>query len=139
MDTVPRHPDFHARVQAVHAEQRARGMQPRADSKLTLLYANGEADPLYATAADVAHELCVVDHIFRTTLYGEIIEEVMRRVAAALRAETADSSGVPRLTWTDAWIVVRNYVPTMLKLHSLRFTAQLAHLSTHDVATYGRA
>ena len=112
------------RVDAVHAAQRARGMEPRGDSRLTQLFADGVADAVYASADDVAHELCVVDHIFRTTLYGEIIEDVMRRVAHELREATGR-----RLSWPDTWQVVRAHVPTLLKLHSLRWSGQLAHVS----------
>lgn len=108
------------RREAVHAAQRRMGMEPRDDSALTERFAAGEADPEYATPEEVAHELCVVDHIYRTTLYGEVIEDVMRGVAHRLREETGR-----RLPWGEVWRIVRFYVPTMLKVHCLRASGQL--------------
>lgn len=113
---------FAARVDQVHAEQRRLGMSPRTDSRLTLQWAAGAADPEYQTAHQVAHELVVTDHVYRTTLYGEIIEVVMRNVATFLRKTYRG------LTWSDTWDIVRFYVPTMLKLHCLTSTAQVASI-----------
>lgn len=97
----------------IHELQKKVGMNPREDSRLTRQYAEGCADPEFASVQDVVHELYIVDGIFRTTLYGEVIEDVMRRVADQLRERY-------RVTWTVAWDIVRFYVPTMLKLHMLR-------------------
>jgi len=95
------------RVAEVHAWQRAYGMEPRADSSLTRLYAQGQAGQM--DAAEVARELVAVDHLYKHTLYGEVIEEFMRAVARLVREQY-------RLTWTATWNVVRAYAPIALKL-----------------------
>lgn len=105
------------RLQQVHDMQRAMGMEPRTDSRLTSQWVDGTANPVYKTATDVAHELVFVDHIYQTTLYGEVIEEAMRLIAQWVQTET-------RLPWGDTWQLVRWYAPTMLKLHFLRKTEQ---------------
>lgn len=105
--------DVDACIRQIHNLQKKVGMQPRNDSRLTRQYAEGCADPEFVTINDVVHELYIVDAIFRTTLYGEVIEDVMRQVANEIRRRY-------RLTWTVAWDIVRFYVPTMLKLHMLR-------------------
>ena len=69
-----------SRIALVHAWQRHYGMEPRDDSKLTELFADG-ALGMGAQADVVARELVVTDHIYKTTLYGEVIEEFLRRVA----------------------------------------------------------
>lgn len=99
---------------AVHEWQRFYNMEPRTDSRLTERYARGEfeADP-----AAVARELMATDFVYRTTLYGEIIEEYMRAVADRLR----DAYG---LSWTATWQVVQFYAPIALKLLMLLHTGQ---------------
>lgn len=105
-----------ARVEAVRRVQlEGLGMLPRDDSHLTILYAQKQADPELADDARlVAEELWVTDQIYARTLYGELLEEVMRRVAHRLRRRYG-----PQLTWTCTWQIVRAHVPTMLKLHCL--------------------
>ena len=98
------------RMRDVHAEQVALGMAPRSDSRLTLQYATRSCDPEYATARCVAEELVLVDFFHQSTLYPEIIEAVMRKVAHALKQE------FPVVPWGSVWSSVRFYVPTILKL-----------------------
>lgn len=105
--------EMEERIREIHALQKKVGMTPRDDSRLTRQYAEGRADPEFATVQDVVHELYIVDGIFRCTLYGEVIEDVMRMAAAEVRRRY-------RVTWSVAWDIVRFYVPTMLKLHMLR-------------------
>jgi len=95
------------------------GMHPRDDSRLTVLYAHGACDPEYATAFDVAHELWMVDQIYKTTLYGEVVEDTLRCIAARLREAYA-------LSWSATWQIVRFYAPTMLKLYMLRASGRSA-------------
>lgn len=80
----------------------------REDSRLAFLYAT---DRLRGwTRSDVGNELFVVGEIYNATDYGARIEEVMREAALRVRADYG-------LSWTEAWRVVRRYVPLMLKLH----------------------
>jgi len=118
----------HARREQVWAEQRRMGMEPRNDSRLTALYADGGADVEFPTARAVAHELCLTDLIHRRTLYGDIIEAAMRRVAYALKED------YPGLPWKDVWDVVRFYAPTMLKLHCLRSTGHRLDVDVRALA-----
>ena len=111
------HVIFQNRINDVHALQKMYGMEPRQDSKLTLAYARGESEPEYATAEAVAHELVMVDRIYKTTLYSAIIEDVMRGIANRLKNE------IKYLTWTESWNIVRFYAPTILKLYCLRKAA----------------
>ena len=115
--------DEHERIAAVQSLQRRMHMEPRADSRLTMQYSQGVAEADYTSAEAVAHELVVTNHIFKTTDYGRIIEEVMRRVAAWVRCEY-------KLTWTAAWAITRRYAPTMLKLHCVRASGQDAAYQT---------
>lgn len=110
--------DATRRRDAVVCAQRRLGMSPRADSQLTNRYAAGTCDPEYDTAEAVAEELVVVHHIYMTTLYGDIIEEVMRQIARWLKRRYR------RVTWTQIWQIVRVHVPTMLKVHCLLSTDQ---------------
>lgn len=95
------------RREEVRACQRALHMEPRADSRLTEMYARGE---VHMSAAEVARELLATDFIYKNTLYEEVIEEFMRGVAKRLRAEHRP------LNWTATWTIVRAYAPTALKL-----------------------
>ena len=98
----------------VHALQQEMGMQPRSDSRLTEMYARGEADPEYWNAHVVAHELVMVDRIHRETIYGAILEQYLRYLAdASHRAH-------PRIPWSELWRIVRFYGTPMLKLYALR-------------------
>ena len=98
--------EYDRRVQEVHGWQRYYNMEPRGDSHLTRLYAEGKVD---LHPAEVARELMATDFIFKNTLYGEIIEDFMREVAARVRRTY-------RLSWKATWDVVRVYAPPMLKL-----------------------
>ena len=103
------------RVAMVHAWQRHLGMEPRADSKLTQLFAQG-AVPLHP--AEVARELLATDYIYKRTLYGEVIEDFLRGVAHALRAK------YPTLSWPATWTIVRFYGPIALKLMCVSATGE---------------
>lgn len=96
----------------VHAWQRHYNMEPRDDSRLTELYAAGETGAM--TAHEVARELVATDYVYRATLYGEVIEAFMRRVAERLRAAH------PGLSWAGTWTVVRAYAPIALRLMCVR-------------------
>ena len=100
------------RAEMVHAWQRHYNMEPRADSRLTELYAQGEAGAM--SAHEVARELVATDYVYRATLYGEVIEEFMRRVAHRLRAAH------PGLSWAATWTIVRAYAPVALRLMCVR-------------------
>ena len=85
-------------------------MEPRGDSHLTRLFAEGAV----AEGADaVARELVATDHLYRSTLYGEYIEEFMRKVAR----RTKEKHG---LTWKETWEIVSFYGPIALKLQMAR-------------------
>ena len=103
--------DAQQRTDAVHAEQRRLHMEPRSDSNLTRLFAEGQLDPC-VTPDVVARELMATDFIYKNTLYGEVIEEYMRHVAGSLR-ETY------KLTWSSTWTITRFYAPIALKLMCL--------------------
>ncbi len=49
------------------------------------------------------------DYIFKNTLYGEVIEDYMRAVAALLR-------DTYKLSWDATWNITRFYAPIALKL-----------------------
>lgn len=93
-------------IDLVHAWQREYGMTPRSDSKLTRMFADGEVD---MSADEVARELVAVDFVYRHTLYGDVIEDFMRLVAARLRERH-------RISWPATWNIVRFYAPIALKL-----------------------
>ena len=93
----------------VHAWQRHYGMEPRDDSKLTEMYAEGRID---VPPDAVARELMATDVVYKQTLYGETIEEFLPNVAARLREEYS-------LSWTATWKIVRFYGPIALKLMSV--------------------
>lgn len=101
------------RLQCLQEWQRYYGMEPRDDSHLTRMYASGEID---APPDQIARELMATDFIFKHTLYGEIIEEFLRRVAQRLRHKFRP------LSWTSTWTIVRFYGPIALKLMCLSST-----------------
>jgi hypothetical protein len=94
------------RLQELHAWQLFYNMEPRSDSALTDRYVRGEVP---WTVDVVARELMATDHIYKTTLYGETIEEYMRALAHGLKTRHG-------LTWTRTWEIVRFYGPISLKL-----------------------
>ena len=96
------------RIAELHAWQRHYNMEPRADSKLTELFADGHLGAMRVD--EVARELVATDFLYKHTLYGDVIEDFMRRVAERLRAEH------PGLSWARTWEVVRIYAPIALKL-----------------------
>jgi hypothetical protein len=89
-----------------------KGMEPRNDSRLTFNYAISGDEELPST---IANELVIVDKIYKTTQYGNLIEEVLRQIAAFVKKRY-------RLTWDDAWDITRFYGPTMLKLYCMKIT-----------------
>lgn len=97
------------RIKEVQDWQRYYNVEPRSDSRLTLLYASGQLGQ-HVTADAVARELLCTDYIYKHTLYGEVLEVFMRRVADRLR--TYHES----LSWTATWEIVRFYAPIALKL-----------------------
>ena len=97
---------FQENVRSVQEWQRFYGMNPREDSRLTKLYAEGS---LNMRADEVARELVATHFIFQHTLYGELIEEFMRLVACRLRTEY-------ELQWSSTWEITRCYAPIALKL-----------------------
>lgn len=99
---------IHRRREEVWEAQRQLNMTPRNDSRLTELFANGQLPP-YMTADVVARELMCTDYIFKNTLYGEVIEDYMRAVAALLR-------DTYKLSWDATWNITRFYAPIALKL-----------------------
>lgn len=104
---------WHARrVEEVQAWQRHYHMEPRADSKLTQLYASGVCT---LHPAEVARELVCTEFLYRRTLYGELLEDFLRCVADGLRRECEAQTGCP-LSWTATWNIVRFYGPIALKL-----------------------
>lgn len=100
---------YEERVTLVHQWQRYYNMEPRSDSRLTEMFARGEVQ-MYPD--QVARELLATDCIFKYTLYGELIEEFLRRVAAILKEQHG-------LSWSATWNIVRFYGPTALKLISV--------------------
>lgn len=105
---------FEERVSLVHQWQRYYRMEPRSDSKLTQLFASGQVNMF---PDQVARELMATDFIYKYTMYGELIEEFMRKVAHRLK-EQYD------LTWTATWGIVRFYAPVALKLICLLQTGK---------------
>jgi len=94
------------RLELLHKWQRFYNMEPRSDSRLTQLYVEGRLD---WPVSVVARELVATEFIFKNTLYGEVIEDFMRRVALTLRS-------MYKLSWTSTWEIVRFYAPIALKL-----------------------
>lgn len=100
------------RLEDVYAAQRKVGMEPRKDSILTYNYAIGNVPDFMDSTEVVAHELKIVDYIYKNTDYEALIVEVMREVAGFVHFKY-------KLDWTTTWEIVRFYTPTMLKLHCL--------------------
>jgi hypothetical protein len=100
------------------------GMKPRDDSTLTVQYARGLVDWLYADATDVANDLVAVNFVYEKTLYNEIVRETLREVAEWLR-------NMYRLSWGDTWQIVRVYAPTMVKLYCVDSCVQSASALSH--------
>ena len=111
--------EYALRTEEVHAWQRNYNMEPRDDSKLTVLYAEGN---LSMSAAEVARELMATEFVYRNTLYGELIERFMRCVAKRIH-------DTYRISWTATWAVVRFYAPNALKLMSISATG--AYIPEH--------
>lgn len=98
--------DAACRLKCLHEWQKFYNMSPRDDSRLTQRFVSGE---LMWPVDVVARELMATDFIYKNTLYGEVIEDYMRRMAVRLRSQHV-------LTWTDTWNIVRFYGPLSLKL-----------------------
>lgn len=74
---------------------------------------------------EVARELVATDFVYKHTLYGELIEEFMKRVAARLREHY-------HLTWQQTWQVTTFYAPIALKLICvLMCDAAIPNLNIH--------
>lgn len=100
-----------ARIDDLWGKQRARGMVPRDDSKLSFLFATEESNE---SVNDVARELCTVNYIYENTAYSALLEDVMRELASQCRKKYKLSS------WTETWKILRFYAPTLLKLYCVR-------------------
>ena len=100
------------RLAHLHHCQRSLNMEPRSDSRLTQLYVDGALEGSW-TAPQVARELMATDYIFKHTLYGEVIEVFLRKVAKRLR------NMYPGLSWSATWTIVQFYGPIALKLMCL--------------------
>lgn len=94
------------RINMVQAWQRHYNMEPRSDSRLTQMFADG-AIALHAD--EVARELMATDFIYKHTLYEQLIEEFMRKIAAYVHKTY-------RISWTATWNIVRFYGPIAIKL-----------------------
>lgn len=110
------------RLLTLKAWQKHYGMVPREDSKLTDLFVAGHLPGI--SAAEVARELVVTDVIYKQTLYGDVIETFLRKLAIALR------NAYPCLTWKSTWDIVKFYGPIGLKLMCVsRFNVIFPNLS----------
>jgi hypothetical protein len=99
---------YNEKLTEVHRIQRMYSMEPRDDSRLTELFCTNKLSTEW-TAGVVARELVATDFIFKNTLYGEVIEDFMRKVANKLRQQY-------HLSWTRTWEIVKFYAPIALKL-----------------------
>ena len=102
-----------SKIDQVKEEQMKIGMQPRNDSILTYNYATGNVPEYLNSPFIIAHELKIVDYIYKNTDYGSIIEDVMREIANFIKRKY-------RLDWNTTWEMVRFYVPDMLKMYCIR-------------------
>lgn len=117
---------YDAKLHELQKWQRTYNMIPRQDSRLTELFCSGQL-PSEWTAPLVARELVATDFIYKNTLYGEMVEEFMRIVAADLRRKY-------RISWAKTWEIVRFYGPPALKLLCLeRCGLAIPDLSTTAV------
>ena len=108
----PRWHTRQGRIEMVHEWQLYYNMEPRTDSQLTELFANGQV-PMSPDC--VARELMATDFIYKHTLYGEVIEEYLRRIAWEIKHRY-------QLSWTATWNIVRFYGPIALKITCLIMT-----------------
>ena len=106
--------DREQRLQELHAWQRHYNMEPRQDSHLTELYVAG---CLQISVDTVARELMATDFLYKHTLYGDLLQDFVRRVAYRIK-------DAYRLSWSSTWDVARFYAPIALKLISLMQTGQ---------------
>ena len=106
--------DYNTRFNEIIDLQKKYGMEPRSDSYLTKMYAEGKTDE---SAINIVKELIAVDYIYKNTLYGEFIEDYMRELAGIIKHNY-------NITWTDTWEIVRFYGPDSLKLLSLECTGE---------------
>ena len=94
------------RLALLQAKQRELGMVPRQDSLLTKKWLNGEVNE---SADEIAKELMCTHFLYKNTLYSEMLEEYMRRMAAEVKKRYL-------LSWSAVWGIVRFYGPMSLKL-----------------------
>lgn len=97
---------FDERQYQVQQWQMMYGMEPRSDSRLTEMYANGQINWY---PEEVARELIATDFIYKHTLYGETIEDFMKALAKQLKDTYV-------LDWKTTWKIVQFYGPIALKL-----------------------
>ena len=101
------------RIDLVNSEQLRLGMIPRNDSLLTYNFAIGNVPPYFENPETVAREIYVVSRIYDDTMYGQLIESVMRKIANHVHYKY-------KLEWGDTWEIVRFYVPSMLKFYCVK-------------------
>ena len=94
------------RLSTLHTWQRFYNMQPREDSQLTQLYVDGK---IHMPVEEIARELMATDFIYKETLYGQIIEDFMRKLASNVQEKY-------HISWTATWTIVKFYGPVALKL-----------------------
>ena len=117
-------PDQLERMEHVKRHQRQYNMEPRDDSILTYNYACGNIPDYLDNPKVIADELIIVDYIHKNSMYGRIIQDVMREIAAILKYKY-------KLNWNTTWELTRFYVPDMLKLYCMRIeNIQLPILET---------
>ena len=102
------------RRNALYAWQRSYNMEPRPDSSLTTMFINGE---LNMPVDQVARELMCTDFLYKHTLYGNLLEEFLRKVAHRIKDQY-------KISWTATWNIVRFYGPIAMKVISLLQSAQ---------------
>jgi hypothetical protein len=103
-----------AKINLVHTWQRHYNMQPRDDSQLTHMFADGT---IALQADEVARELMATDFIYKHTLYGQLIEEFMRHVATYVNRTY-------HISWKATWKIVKFYGPRAIKLICLLNSGQ---------------
>jgi hypothetical protein len=98
-----------SREEEVKRYQVMMGMQPRIDSRLTYQYSR-KMRPDFRSPREVANELVSTNFIYENTIYGEVIESFLRKVAKRIKTED------PSTSWTDVWKIVPFYGSIALKL-----------------------
>jgi len=97
------------RFEIIAKELASIGMECRNDSTLLKRFVDDTLRPR-TEPKQLALEISTIHKIHTHTLYPELIEDIMRQVATTIREQYS-------LPWGDTWIIVRTYVPSMLKLY----------------------